>query len=290
MSDFDLVPLVWHVLQVPEHLKLIDLLPPSTREHTNKIIKRFEGDYQVVNELVKGRKEDSVVELPLSLFLWSWMCINSRCLYMDMPQMKSNADNFTMAPYVDFLNHSSDDQCSLKIDNIGFQVYAGQLYKPGEQLFLSYGPHSNEFLLSEYGFMLNENKWNDLNITLAIESLFNPKQRQYLEDLNYLGDYTVNIESGPSFRTEVALATLQENSPAASRKLQALVNGVTDGSVYEANSKILLSEILQQIVNENSSKIVKIDTIDKQDRTTILRKKVLIKLYEDIKQISNKYI
>ncbi|KAM9886540.1 hypothetical protein OXX79_014123, partial [Metschnikowia pulcherrima] len=79
---------------------------------------------------------------------------------MEVPQAKDAVDNFTMAPYVDFLNHSSEDQCGIKIDALGFQVFTSTSYKPGDELYFSYGPHSNEFLLCEYGFTLGQNKWN----------------------------------------------------------------------------------------------------------------------------------
>ena len=58
---------------------------------------------------------------------------------------QNSADNFTMAPYVDFMNHSCDDHCTLKIDGKGFQVRTTSQYNTGDQVYLSYGPHSNDF-------------------------------------------------------------------------------------------------------------------------------------------------
>ncbi|CAK7901362.1 ribosomal lysine N-methyltransferase 2 [[Candida] anglica] len=291
ISDFVSVPLTWHVLKVPQWEKLFDSLPESTRKHAEKTIQRFESDYETVCSLLKSKIEpntttttindDTSLLLPIDLFLWAWMCINSRCLYMDMPQKKNNSDNFTMSPYVDFLNHSCDDQCSLKIDSTGFQVFTGVSYKPGDQIFLSYGPHSNEFLLCEYGFMLNENKWNDLDVSSYILKALTAQQVSYLKENDYFGDYTINVDSGPSFRTEIALATMQEDQPSTSRKLQALVNGMTDGDAYELNSKILLDEIFKQVIKECEFKknMNPIDAND--DSNTILRKKVIKKLYDD---------
>lgn len=282
-SDFDLVPLTWHALKVPHYLELLNALPPSTRAHTDKVIKRFETDYSVVQACLQGKSDSPIDDLlPVQSFLWAWMCINSRCLYMDIPQKKNNSDNFTMAPYVDFLNHSCEDQCSLKIDTTGFQVYTGKSYTTGEQIFLSYGPHSNEFLICEYGFMLNDNRWNDLNITEQITRLLSRMQTEYLKELDYYGDYTINVESGPSFRTEVALATLQEPNPSTSRRLQAFVNGITDGSSYDRHSGILLDEILQQV--KYSCTELPVDE-EKDDKLTILRKKVIQKLWKDASDI-----
>ena len=301
-SDFDLAPLVWKVLKVDHYEELLKLLPNSTKRHMDKIYDRFQTDYNVVKDLISIKlKEISDNErsndltdairhlVPIELYLWSWMCINSRCLYMEIPQSKNAADNFTMAPYVDFLNHSCDDQCGLKIDGTGFQVYTTCSYNPDEQLFLSYGPHSNEFLLCEYGFTLPENKWNDLDVSDYILPLMKPQQIEFLNDYSYYGEYTINEESGMSFRTEVALAVLQELIPEESRKLLALVNGYNDGSVYERNSKTLLKKILERVIHDCDTKR-KLEYNDDNCSITQNRKKSIGILYNNKKAIAQKTI
>ena len=57
-------------------------------------------------------------------------------------------------------------------------------------------------------------------------------------------------KEGISFRTEVALATLQESDPQNSRKLLALINGYTDGDVFKEHSNALLLVILNKIIHE----------------------------------------
>ena len=98
---------------------------------------------------------------------------------MDLPTSKNSADNFTMAPYVDFMNHSCDDHCTLKIDGKGFQVRTTSQYNTGDQVYLSYGPHSNDFLLCEYGFVIPDNKWNDLDISQYIIPLLKPPHVEF---------------------------------------------------------------------------------------------------------------
>ncbi|CAN3366775.1 ribosomal lysine N-methyltransferase 2 [Diutina catenulata] len=243
ISDFEEMPLVHYV----RGTLVEDDLPVSTRTHAAKVAKRFDDDYEVVSALVAPwttiDRED---------FLLSWLCINSRCLYMEVPQGTTAADNFTMAPYVDFINHSCQDQCKLKIDGRGFQVYTTTSYKPDEQLFLSYGPHSNEFLLCEYGFVMATNTWNDLDVThLLLPRLERSGyHRDWLRDNDYYGDYTIGYDGSPSFRTEVALAVLQEDRPDDSRRLNAFVSGYTDGAVYQRGSSSVLSGILYDIVDE----------------------------------------
>lgn len=286
ISDFILCPLIWKVLKVDSYTELLKSLPKSTARHSEKVYERFMGDYNVVKSLVDTKSQKSI--LPIDLFLWAWMCINSRCLYMDLPLSKNSSDSFTMAPYVDFLNHSCEDQCQLKIDGLGFQVYTSTAYNTNDQLYLSYGPHSNDFLLCEYGFVIpSENKWNDLDISDMIILLLKENQSEFLKANNYYGEYTINIESGVSFRTEVALATLQEPYPETSRKLQALVNGYSDGAVYQKNSNTLLKKILEKVIHECDNKY-RLEFSDDMEETTRARKKVIGSLYYNMKQIAEK--
>jgi hypothetical protein len=245
MSDFAMVPLVWQVLATPERA-LVEALPPAARQHAQRVLARFEQDYAAVARLVDARGGPAVTA---AQYVWAWMCVNLRCLYMDMPQRKSKHDNLTMAPYVDFLNHASDDECTLAVDLHGFLVYSGRAYGVGEQVFLSYGPHLNAFLLCEYGFVLSDNKWDDVDVTPQLARGMLPRQRDFLEAEGYWGDYTISA-SGVSFRTEVALATMLEPAPEALRRLRALLDGVADGAAYARRSRTLLAAALEDVLRQ----------------------------------------
>lgn len=290
LEDLSMSPLVWKVLDI--EADLLDLLPNSTKKHTADIYKRFTTDYAVVTELLGSKlhlssEEVAAAYLPLPLFLWAWMCINSRCLYMDMPQAKSSADNFTLAPYVDFLNHSCDDQCGIKIDNNGFRVHTTSKYAADSQLFFSYGPHSNEFLLCEYGFMLAANKWNYLNISEYVLPLLKPKQVDFLKEIGYYDDYTISEGSGISFRTEVAFAVLQESSPLESTKLKSLIEGHNDGKFYMKNTRILLKKILEKIVQKCDNQTL-LEYADDDGTVANTYKRIIGRLYRDMKTIATK--
>lgn len=269
-------PFVWKVLELPHTDKLWAMLPRTTRKHSESVLARFEKDLQVVSSLVH-----ETIHFSKKSFLWAWMCINSRCLYMEIPQAKDAADNFTMAPYVDFLNHLSEDQCGIKVDTLGFQVFTSTSYKPGDELYFSYGPHSNEFLLCEYGFTLSQNKWNYVDITSFISLLFKPKQVQFLKEKGYYGDYTVNSD-GMSFRAEVALATLQEPEPELSRRLNSFVEGTTDGSFYERHSNQLLNNILSKLISDCDTKLLTNLVLDQDSRAQVDK---IVSLYKDMKEI-----
>ncbi|CUM63195.1 uncharacterized protein PRCAT00000764001 [Priceomyces carsonii] len=295
MSDFRLLPLYWEVLKVEKYQNLLSLLPGPVRTQANKVHERFLSDYRTVNTFIANNisdldlKDGSIIKdkLPVELFLWAWLCINSRCLYMKINESNKADDSFTMVPYVDFLNHSCDDHCTLKVDGSGFQVFTGSGYSPNEQLFLSYGPHSNEFLLCEYGFILSENKWNFLDISGYIISRFTPNQIEFLKEVGYYDEYTLNLASGASFRTEVALAVLQESFPQKSRNINALINGYSDGKVYQSGSNSILKKILESLIFECEAHI-NLEYSDTDGSILNERLKMIGRLYYDMKQIANK--
>lgn len=278
IEELSLAPMVWRVLQVPQCDMLWRLLSRSAKKHSEAVLARFEKDYDVVTAL------DALGIIDRTDFLWAWMCINSRCLYMEVPQAKDSADNFTMAPYVDFLNHLSEDQCGIKIDSHGFHVLTSCSYRPEEELYFSYGPHSNEFLLCEYGFTLPQNRWNFIDITDYIQPLLRPNHVAFLKETGYYGDYTVNAE-GMSFRTEIAFATLQESVPHESRKLKAYVEGMSDGAVFEKKLKIMLRKILEKIYVDSRRKL---DDNKKYDKETMRRLNSVNVLHQNIIFIAEK--
>lgn len=265
MKDFEQMPLTWKVLKTKDYEFLLLQLPRSTQQKVESVYNRFQKDYDAVQGFLRAKIRDGPYShshggklegnevldyIPINLFLYSWICINSRCLYMDNPLSKNKDDCMTMAPYVDFLNHCALHHCGIKASSLGFYVFAMRDFEPGEQLFLSYGPHSNEFLLCEYGFMLVQNHWNDLNITEYITKLLLDSQKEFLQLNGYYGDYTVSSLLDISFRTEVALAVLQEEHPQESRPLKALINGYYDGASYDKYSKQILRTILNAVIRD----------------------------------------
>lgn len=293
-ADLGCTPLVWRVLKAPGATSLDQLLPKSALRHADRVYERYMADYEVVRALIAsklaelGRSETTNSLLSHREFLTAWMCVNLRCLYMKMPQGKTEADNMTLAPYVDFLNHTCEDQCGIKVDGRGFQVMTSTRYVAGDQLFFSYGPHSNEFLLCEYGFTLPENSWNHIDISDYIVPLLNPDQLTFLEERDYAGDYTVNCE-GMSFRVEVALAVLQEPKPEESRRLSHLIRGISDGSHYQDGSRELLKAILEKVVH-SSEQHVNLEYNDDENAETRKRKRAIGVLYRDARNIAERVL
>lgn len=275
-KDFGLSPLVW---LYEDDLETFDKLPYTTKVHSRRIYGNFCSDLEIVTNLLS--KYQTEHHLSKDQFLWAWMCVNSRCLYMSLPQSHTTADNFTMAPFVDFINHSSQQQCVLKIDRTGFFVMVGATgYETGEELYLSYGPHSNEFLLCEYAFTLPQNEWNDLDISKELLGLMQPYEIEWLKEMGYYGEYTLSNDASMSFRTEVAFAVLQERDHTAgalsdNKRLASFLNGGDLGSFYKNGRKGRLSGILEAL-KESFEKMVPTEFDGENDR-----EKTVGKLYRD---------
>lgn len=247
IEDFQLIPMVWKFDGLEE---LFSELPPTAQHRANNMYKKFLNDYETVVSFINQYTANShnQIEITKLQFLVSWLCINSRCLYMELPQSKTNEDNFTMAPFVDFLNHSATEQCVLKISNrTGFNVITSSRYEAEDEVFLSYGPHSNEFLLCEYGFYLGENQWNDLDISSDLISLMDETAIAYLKEVSYYNEYTLT-ETDVSFRTQIALAVIEEQSGNlySNKRLSSFINGIIDESVYEKRIKRRLGAVLRK--------------------------------------------
>ncbi|RGP74283.1 ribosomal n-lysine methyltransferase set11 [Fusarium sporotrichioides] len=124
----------------------------------------------------------------------------------NMPKMKSYAhsDRLVCMPTADLFNHQ-DQGCKLVYSALGYSVQTDRAYKQGEEVYVSYGPHSNDFLLTEYGFILDTNRWDEVYLDEVILPLLSKTQRAELESVGFLGRYTLDDQTPGCHRTQVAL-------------------------------------------------------------------------------------
>lgn len=163
---------------------LLQALPRHSRLLHRKVRGRFEKDWSGLCQ-VRDTNCDLLAEpallatnpdlawqivrsIGVDTFLWAWLCVNSRCVFLPLG-LSDHADNFTLAPMLDMANHTPDPafECKVRYAKGGglelcvptreqmtrpdVVLYS---FRPGEECFITYGPHSNEALLSEYGFVL----------------------------------------------------------------------------------------------------------------------------------------
>ncbi|VDN02744.1 unnamed protein product [Thelazia callipaeda] len=99
-------------------------------------------------------------------FLWAWHIVNTRCMYRNNKPHplidSSKGDTLAIVPLIDMLNH-----IKLLYESLNNHLIANRSVHKGDQVFVCYGSHSNELLWIEYGFRLERNICNKVEIPLG---------------------------------------------------------------------------------------------------------------------------
>ncbi|KAJ4298586.1 hypothetical protein N0V88_003616 [Collariella sp. IMI 366227] len=115
-----------------------------------------------------------------------------------------------LQPVADLFNHSADDGgCEVAFTPASFTISAAREYEEGEEVYICYGKHSNDFLLVEYGFCLERNRWDEVCVDEAVMPALREGERAILEERGFLGSYVLD-EGTVCYRTQVAVRLLWE--------------------------------------------------------------------------------
>ncbi|THC98029.1 hypothetical protein EYZ11_002455 [Aspergillus tanneri] len=223
-QDFEnTMPILWPSLlrdpisKAKSHSSPRTLLPPSISGSWNSIQKgKREYEYESRHQNLLARQEkrlrdawDTVVavfpDISWEAFSYHWLIVNTRSFFFLMPGQEPPEDrNEAMAllPFADYFNHS-DVACNVKFDGRNYIFRATKHYDKGEEIYMSYGPHPNDFLYTEYGFYLDENKSETLYLDDVIFRDLSANLQRELEFEQYYGNYQLTA-SGVCYRTEVA--------------------------------------------------------------------------------------
>jgi hypothetical protein len=126
---------------------------------------------------------------PSSIFniqSWEWALsvVFSRAIFLKGLNMIS------LIPYVDFLNHNPfsisyiDAKKITFSDNYEISIYSDKPINKYEQIFITYGPKSNLELIMLYGFILERNPFDSIEIRISVSS----KDTLKREKKNFLSD------------------------------------------------------------------------------------------------------
>lgn len=246
LEEYSNIPMTWNLQNSTLKSKQVfNMLPQTIINHTKTQLTQFYNDIDSINNALNKK----IVDISEDEYLWSWLAINTRCLYYKLPNYlpitsskEREASNITLVPFVDLINHKCNDPNAIaKETKFGYEVLSRKKIFPNDHLWFSYGPHNDEFLQCEYGFSVfkigDNNKIEDINIyntiditSILIKLLNKPKKKNvslWLKQTSYYGDYTLGIDSilknndnnnndisiivKPSHRTRIVLASLVEN-------------------------------------------------------------------------------
>lgn len=145
-----------------------------------------------------------------------------------------------LQPVADLFNHA-DVGCEVSFDAASFTIVTDRAYAEGDEVYICYGRHTNDFLLVEYGFVLGENQWDEVCLDDAILPELSKKHKEVLEEEGFLGKYVLD-QGTVCYRTQVALRLLCVSLEEWRR---FVVEG-QDGEVVQEEVDELLVEILER--------------------------------------------
>lgn len=282
--DFDTVPLACAESE-EQATALLDALPTAAARYAARVRERFQQDWGRVSaaqekhaDAVAALWRQNAIDAGVALrrfgkadFLWAWLCTNSRCVYQKM-HYASHSDDFTLAPLLDMANHSASPRLESKVQydaRDGLELRAPRSpggtagLRCGDEVCITYGPHSNAMLLAEYGFVLprdvraaaewdaadgasHETAWRGnrycgIDVDDEVAQLFAEQgavgmwKIDLMESAAYWGDFTMHPEPAPahpSHRLHLALRLLcmyieEPRVPSRKRRKHAALSGCT---------------------------------------------------------------
>mmetsp|Transcript_16465 Transcript_16465/g.37705 ORF Transcript_16465/g.37705 Transcript_16465/m.37705 type:complete len:586 (-) Transcript_16465:49-1806(-) len=120
-------------------------------------------------------------------WIWAFTMLFSRAIRL---RSLKEGETLAMVPYADLINHSPFSQAYIDAREGGdwlfssgeeeVILYADRGYRRMEQIYISYGQKSNAELLLLYGFAVERNPYNSVDVTVAIA----PLTESFVKELN----------------------------------------------------------------------------------------------------------
>ncbi|KAI3321541.1 SET domain-containing protein [Xylariaceae sp. AK1471] len=279
-EDLATVPLVW-----PAELQA--LLPLRGRELLAKHQVKFSRDWGHVAatfpELngAKGAREREGRDR----YRYAWLLVNTRTFYYLNAAIKrrrgaTKDDHLALQPVADLFNHGDEGGCHVAFGSDGFAFRATAPYKKGDEVKICYGRHGGDFLLVEYGFVMEENCWDETLLDDVVLERLDEKQRERLQDKGFLGGYVLDRET-VCHRTQVALRLLCCEKVG---EWMRFVDGSDGGEASQGVVDKLLLELLREYRMRVDDTIEKISGLEVGEQ---LQKDILTERWRQICRLLN---
>ncbi|NWH41124.1 SETD4 protein, partial [Chloropsis hardwickii] len=126
---------------------------------------------------------------------WAWCTVNTRTIYMKHPPracFSLEPDVYALAPYLDLLNHSPNVQVKAAFNERtrSYEIWANSECKKHQEVLICYGPHDNQRLLLEYGFVAMDNPHSSVYVSAdTLLKYFSPLDKQRKAKVSILKDH-----------------------------------------------------------------------------------------------------
>lgn len=143
------IPLIW-----PPELQR--LLPAGAKLRLRKQQRMFTRDWTAFSR--------GFPRIPRGSYAYAWLLVNSRTFYFETTRTATYpwVDRLAQLPVADLFNHSVEPGCRVSYSARGYEIVAVDDFGAGQEMYISYGDHSNDYLLAEYGFVLQRNKCDEV--------------------------------------------------------------------------------------------------------------------------------
>ncbi|RKF79672.1 Ribosomal lysine N-methyltransferase set11 [Golovinomyces cichoracearum] len=255
------------------------LLPPMAKIILSKQRKKIQTDWSIASNAFPC--------LTFEKFLYSWLLINTRTFYFVPPSscgvhrpFPKRDDCMALNPFSDCFNHNPCPSASVKVTESAFTITSTRDIDLGEEVTISYGNHSNDFLLAEYGFVVDENPWDEVLLDDYILPLLDTAQKTELESVGFLGNYLLDRNS-VCHRTEVVIRILC----LPLQRWRRFVHGLDDGDNDQPQVDRTLLNILTELKRDVQQTLRDISSFS--DNFSI-QKKILDTRWRQIDKLSGK--
>ncbi|NXI61615.1 SETD4 protein, partial [Anseranas semipalmata] len=225
---------------------------------------------------------------------WAWCTINTRTIYMKHSQRECfslEPDVYALAPYLDLLNHSPNVQVKAAFNEQtrSYEIQTNSQCKKYEEVFICYGPHDNQRLLLEYGFVAIDNPHSSVYVSSdTLLKYFPPLDKQrdaklsILKDHDFLENLTFGWD-GPSWRLLTALKLLSLGADEFTCWRRALLGDVISARNEQQTLKIT-AKICHFLVEETQRVLLQISQL-KRDKEKLKKHLTLVEALrlEDLK-------
>ncbi|KAI1380020.1 SET domain-containing protein [Hypoxylon crocopeplum] len=265
LEDLTSMPLVW-----PAGLRVH--LPKASRDLLAKQDAKLRRDWAAVSAAFPHLSEQR--------YAYAWMLVNTRTFYYVNAKLKRRGrdDHMCLQPVADLFNHA-DDGCHVVFGHDGFAIKSERRYAKGDEMKICYGGHSGDFLLVEYGFVMDENRWDEVLLDDVLLPRLNARQKQKLEEAGFLGKYVLDHET-VCYRTQIAVRLLC----CGVREWKRIVDGINDGERSQRQADQIILEVLKELKRNADKTISEVEALGVGDQH---QRDVLVKRWRQIQDLAD---
>lgn len=161
-------------------------------------------------------------------------------------------------PFADYFNHADVATASASFSPQGYAIAAEKDIKEGDEIYISYGNYSNDFLLAEYGFVMEMNKWDEVPLDEFILPLFSETQKRQLEETGFAAKYVLDGEC-VCYRTQLSLRLL---CVPVNQWRRLVATGLEDRDKHQAAVDEILLKVMGKFANSADEKLDSIAALD----------------------------